>query len=78
MEEQTNNLNVTNPSEPEDKVKHEHGKGNFFGGIILITLGIIFLLAHFVPRVHFGDLWPILLIVIGILLLRKTVIHPKN
>jgi phage shock protein PspC (stress-responsive transcriptional regulator) len=36
-----------------------------FGGSILIFLGIIFLLSNFIPRFHFGDFWPILLIVLG-------------
>jgi uncharacterized membrane protein YfcA len=75
MDEQINDPNVAGTGQ---QPKHEHGRGNLFGGIILITIGIIFLLAHYIPRLHFRDLWPILLIVIGILLLRKTFTHSKN
>ncbi len=35
------------------------------GPSILITLGELFLIPQFVHRVDFGDLWPIILIVIG-------------
>ncbi len=35
------------------------------GPAILITLGVLFLIPQFVHRVNFGDLWPIILIVIG-------------
>jgi hypothetical protein len=42
------------------------------GGIILITLGVLFLLANLVPGLDFGDLWPVLLLVIGGGLLWKS------
>ncbi len=35
------------------------------GPVILITLGALFLIPQFVHRLDFGDLWPIILIVIG-------------
>ncbi len=35
------------------------------GPAILITLGALFLIPQFVHRLDFGDLWPIILIVIG-------------
>jgi hypothetical protein len=38
---------------------------SFMGPVVLITLGTLFLIAEFVPRLDFGDLWPILLIAIG-------------
>lgn len=36
------------------------------GPVILIALGVLFLLPQFVPGLHFWELWPILLIVIGV------------
>lgn len=39
--------------------------------VILITLGVIFLVGEFIPRVDFGDLWPLLLIAIGVLKLAE-------
>jgi phage shock protein PspC (stress-responsive transcriptional regulator) len=47
-------------SQPEHK-----NRGNLIGGLVLITLGILFLADEFIPNINFGDLWPIILIVIG-------------
>lgn len=44
-------------------------KRNSFAGVILIVLGFIFLADNFIPRFHFGDYWPLLLVLIGIVLL---------
>ena len=35
------------------------------GPAILITVGVLFLIPQFVHRLDFGDLWPVILIVIG-------------
>lgn len=41
-------------------------------GIVLIVLGSIFLADNFIPRIHFGDFWPILLIALGVSLLLNS------
>jgi hypothetical protein len=38
----------------------------FWIGLILITIGVILLIDGFIPRIDFGDLWPIVLLVIGV------------
>jgi phage shock protein C len=43
----------------------EKRTGGLIGGLVLITLGCLFLVDRFVPHIDFGDLWPILLVVIG-------------
>ncbi len=48
-------------------------KGGLIGGLVLITLGVLFLADELIPQVNFGDLWPVILIVIGIGLLLRTV-----
>ena len=59
------------PKSPEQTHQHksnhpEHkNRGNLIGGLVLITLGILFLADEFIPNINFGDLWPIILIVIG-------------
>ncbi len=53
------------------QIKKKHN-ANFIGGIILITVGILFLISEYIPRIDFSDLWPIILIVIGALLLRNN------
>ncbi|MCK4569295.1 MAG: PspC domain-containing protein [Bacteroidales bacterium] len=51
--------------------------GSLIAGLILITLGVIFLVIRYVPRINFGDLWPVILIVIGIVLLRNAFVGKK-
>lgn len=53
----------------KEKNVEQRQRGNLIGGLVLITIGAIFLLDQFIPRVDFGDLWPIILIAIGIGLL---------
>jgi len=52
--------------------------GNLIGGLILIALGVIFLADRFIPRIDFGDLWPILLIVVGIAILAGGLTKTKS
>jgi len=40
-------------------------KGSLIGGLVLITLGSLFLIDQLIPTINFGDLWPIILVVIG-------------
>jgi hypothetical protein len=40
--------------------------------VLLITLGVLFLLPQFIPGLHFRHLWPVLLIVIGLLKLLES------
>lgn len=40
-------------------------KRNLMGGIILITLGLIFLAGNYFPDIDFSNLWPLLLVAIG-------------
>jgi len=53
------------PKHPEDR-KGISQNGSLIAGVILITLGALFLIDRFIPRIDFGDLWPVLLVVIGI------------
>ena len=50
---------------PFNYVAKERRTGGLIGGLVLITLGCLFLVDRFVPAIDFGDLWPILLVVIG-------------
>ena len=45
--------------------KHEPGKGSFYGGVVLVVIGTLFLLDNFIPSFGFDDFWPVLLIAIG-------------
>jgi phage shock protein C len=57
--------------------KHKD-RGSLIGGLVLITLGTLFLADEFIPHVSFSDLWPIILVVIGIGLLINSFSGRKN
>lgn len=42
-------------------------RASLMGPVVLITLGVMFLLAQFLPGWGIGRTWPALLIVIGVL-----------
>lgn len=56
---------ATSSQEPFNYNVKEKRTGGLIGGLVLITLGCLFLVDRFVPQIDFGDLWPILLVVIG-------------
>ena len=56
-----------NGSEPQK------GNGNMVAGLVLIGIGIICLLATYIPQISWRITWPIILIVIGLFF-----IVPKN
>jgi hypothetical protein len=79
MEKENNEKGSTDPKEPQNEMWHRSkNDGSLIAGLILIALGAIFLIVRFIPRVDFGDLWPIILIVAGIALLRSSYIKPKK
>jgi hypothetical protein len=45
---------------------------SLLGPVILVTLGVLFFIPQFVHSVGFGELWPILLIVIGVMKLLES------
>ncbi|HPT13932.1 MAG TPA: PspC domain-containing protein [Bacteroidales bacterium] len=48
---------------------NQPGRGGLIGGLILITLGCIFLADRFIPNINFHDLWPLILVMIGAVLI---------
>jgi phage shock protein C len=53
--------------------KKQRNDGNLWGGLILIVLGAMFLIDRFVPNIDFGDLWPLILVVIGVILISRSI-----
>ena len=55
---------------------------SIYAGAFLIFLGGIFLLDNFVPRFHFSDFWPLVLIALGFAIIlnakNKTVIEVRQ
>ncbi|GAB4319654.1 MAG: PspC domain-containing protein [Bacteroidales bacterium] len=72
MNEQANDFKPFEQGNEPPAPKQQKNDGNLWGGIILITLGGIFLIDRFVPRIEFGDLWPVILIVVGAILIAKA------
>jgi phage shock protein PspC (stress-responsive transcriptional regulator) len=58
-------------------VKTENRSG-LIGGIILISLGLIFLANRFIPNINFSDLWPLLLVVLGGVLIATSFAERKG
>jgi hypothetical protein len=54
---------MNQPSEKDDR------RGMVIGGLIVLGLGVIFLLSNLCIIPHFGEMWPLILVVIGIALL---------
>ena len=48
---------------------HQREKRRMIAGFILLGLGILFLADNFIPRIRFGDFWPLILIGTGIAIL---------
>jgi phage shock protein C len=69
-----------NPQEPasdpvtayQESINRRKQKRSVIGGIILITLGMIFLADEFFPRVSFEELFSVALIVFGVVLLLNS------
>jgi len=57
-------------------VKSENRNG-LIGGIVLITLGLIFLANRFIPNINFGDLWPLVLVILGGVLIATSFAERK-
>ncbi|MBK7030229.1 MAG: PspC domain-containing protein [Bacteroidales bacterium] len=57
------------PMPPFQFEKEKSTRGGLIGGLVLITLGSIFLADKLIPRIDFGDLWPIILVVVGAVLI---------
>lgn len=66
------------PSSSPAPQTRERNKGSLIGGMVLITLGALFLADELIPQINFGDLWPVILIVIGVGLLINTISKRNN
>jgi len=53
-------------------------QNGLIGGIILITLGLIFLANRFIPNINFHNLWPLVLVVLGGVLIATSMAERKS
>jgi phage shock protein PspC (stress-responsive transcriptional regulator) len=74
----TSQMETENTNNFKTEKKSNKNDGNLWGGIILITIGGLFLIDRFMPRINFGDLWPVILIAVGAILIAKNYQRPKD
>lgn len=62
------------PKAPAAPAPVKKPRGSLIGGLVLITIGGLFLADELLPSVNFWDFWPVILIVIGGGMLLNTMI----
>jgi phage shock protein C len=73
----------SNENEPDEAGQQspnrsDQSKGSMIAGLILIGVGAIFLVDRFVPHIYFDDLWPLLLIIAGVVIISNYFKTEKN
>ncbi len=68
---------------PNDKKTGKHGNhGNsnssMIAGIVLIFIGLLFLADRLIPYSHIIDLWPLILVGLGVLLIKPELLRPSK
>jgi phage shock protein C len=66
------------PTEPFSFPVKKENKNGLIGGVVLIALGLIFLANRFIPNINFGDLWPLVLVVLGGVLIATSFAERKS
>jgi hypothetical protein len=61
-----------------DKNEKDDRHGMVIGGLIVLGLGVVFLLANLEIIPDFGTMWPLVLVVIGIALLIGAVVKKEK
>ncbi|MBT3173241.1 MAG: PspC domain-containing protein [Lentimicrobiaceae bacterium] len=64
---------VVNTEEVKKKETESNSNGGLIAGVILILLGVIFLGQRIFPIYNIGDLWPLILVVVGVILIKPDI-----
>ena len=56
-------------AQPHRRARRDSGSGSWIFGLVLIGLGVYFLAREYYPQIHFDRLWPLGLVLIGLILL---------
>jgi len=76
-DQSTSDYNTGTSSPFNIPVKPEN-RNSLIGGIVLISLGVIFLANRLIPNIDFGDLWPLVLVVLGGVLIATSLAERKS
>lgn len=60
------------PETPEPSRKERRSRNNYIAGIVLVTLGILFLLQNYFNLELIAKLWPVILLAIGLALIWRN------
>lgn len=77
METEKNQENVHEAKPGTNVPPRSKSDGNLIAGLILIALGVIFLLERWIRWIDFADLWPLILVIAGIVLIRNSYVKSK-
>ena len=69
---------TTGTSAPFNMPVKPENRNSLIGGIVLISLGIIFLANRFIPNINFSDLWPLVLVILGGVLIATSFAERKS
>lgn len=69
--------NYTQPVSPDEIKKRRHN-GSLIGGVILIGIGSLIMVSRVFPRIYFSDLWPFILVVVGVALILTSINQIKK
>lgn len=58
--------------------KNSNSNSGMVAGIILIAVGLLFLADRLIPYSHIIDLWPLLLVGLGVLLIKPEILRPTK
>ncbi len=76
----TNEQNSDNKDSYSASERKSNRKSNtgLYAGVILIFVGMLFLIDKLVPIYNFGDFWPLLLVLLGVLLIKPDIFKPTK
>ena len=64
---------AVNNEEVKKKETESNSNGSLIAGVILILLGVLFLGQRIFPVYNVGDLWPLILVVVGVILVKPDI-----
>lgn len=77
-QQEGNQSDAPDASYPPMASPKRRNDGALIGGLILIAIGLIFLADRLLPRINFGDFWPVIIVVAGLALIISSLSSSKK